>query len=291
VIRFSGYLVKFLGNEHRLISFYQKENTMNNQFLETPSTYEYLFFYIFIFFLGACLGSFFLLIGQRLPQGEDIVKKRSHCENCEHTLAFWELVPIFSYLALRGKCRSCQQKISPLYLGFELLTGILFTLSAFLLRTTNETLVAWTLLSLLLIITVTDITAQKIPNKVLLPFFILAIIERLFVQQLSIWWFPFLGGVVGFGVLFLLAFFSKGGMAGGDIKLFTVLGVFLGPIYILITLVLASLLALIYTVGEMVVRKKLRKHIPFGPFIALGTWLVYGYATGQFQYLMTLVGG
>ncbi|GGC99390.1 prepilin peptidase [Enterococcus wangshanyuanii] len=264
---------------------------MNNQVLSSPSTYEYLFFYIFIFILGACLGSFFLLIGQRIPRGEDIVKKRSHCEHCDHSLTFLELVPIFSYVFLRGKCRHCHQKIGAVYLGFELLSGTLFSLAAFLLRTTNETFVAWTLLSLLLIITVTDITAQKIPNKVLLPFFILAIIERVFLQQLNPWWFPIAGFVAGFGCLYLLALFSKGGMAGGDIKLFAVLGVFIGPIYVMITLVLASVFALIYAIGEMIVRKKLRRHIPFGPFIALGTWVVYSYATGQLQYLWSTVFG
>ncbi|WP_207695384.1 leader peptidase (prepilin peptidase)/N-methyltransferase [Enterococcus sp. DIV0212c] len=257
----------------------------------TVFTYEYLFFYIFLFILGTCLGSFYLLIGQRIPRGEDIVKKRSHCENCDHTLVFWELIPVFSYILLKGKCRNCNKKIGIVYIGFECLSGILFTSSAFLLRTSNETLVAWTLLSLLLIITVTDITAQKIPNKVLIPFFILAIIERFTVQQLNPWWFAPLGFAVGFGVLFLLALLSKGGMAGGDIKLFAVLGLFLGPIYILITLVLASVLALVYSIGEMIIKKKLRKHIPFGPFIALGSWLVYCYATGQLNYAFSLFFG
>ncbi|MBO0423630.1 prepilin peptidase [Enterococcus plantarum] len=264
---------------------------MENTFFTTPSTYEYLFFYIYIFILGTCLGSFFLLLGQRIPRGEDIVKKRSHCENCNHALAFWELIPLFSYILLKGKCRNCHEKIGFVYIGFECLSGILFTSTAFLLKTTNETLVAWTLLSLLLIITVTDITAQKIPNKILLPFCILAIIERFAVQQLNPWWFAPAGFAVGFGVLLLLALLSKGGMAGGDIKLFAVLGIVLGPIYIMITLVLASILALVYSIGELIIKKKLRKHIPFGPFIAIGSWLVYCYATGQFNDAFSLFFG
>lgn len=84
--------------------------------------------YIYIYTIGVVLGSFFTLAIYRIPRREDITHKRSYCPNCNHRLNFWDLIPVLSYIFLRGKCRYCHEKIRPRYIIIELLSGIAFLL-------------------------------------------------------------------------------------------------------------------------------------------------------------------
>ena len=86
---------------------------------------------IILFVLGTLFGSFFTVVGSRLPRGENFIKKRSHCDNCKHNLSFLDMIPILSFLFLKGKCRYCGKKIDSLSTWMELFTGILFSLSYF----------------------------------------------------------------------------------------------------------------------------------------------------------------
>ena len=95
-----------------------------------------IFFLIIIFITGIYFGSFFTLATYRLPKKENITHKHSYCPNCNHKLGVFDLVPIFSYLFLRGKCRYCGKKIGIRYFLFELLTGIVFVLFAISLNKT-----------------------------------------------------------------------------------------------------------------------------------------------------------
>ncbi len=90
--------------------------------------------YVLIFIIGTLFGSFFTLATYRIPLGQDITHKRSYCPKCNHKLAFWDMIPIFSYIFLGGKCRYCKSKIKIRYLLFELMTGIVFTLFAFSIK-------------------------------------------------------------------------------------------------------------------------------------------------------------
>jgi leader peptidase (prepilin peptidase)/N-methyltransferase len=142
---------------------------------------------------------------------------------------------------------------------------------------------------LLLTITISDLEEHKIPNSVILPFFIIGLFERLLISETTNWYFnPFLGIIVGFGIMFLLAYFSKGGMGGGDIKLLAVIGVFIGPLGALITLFLAAFLGLFYAIFSGAALKKGTK-IPFGPFLAIGAWIPYFYVSNQLGTLLLLV--
>lgn len=230
--------------------------------------------YSYIFIIGMCLGSFFMVVGFRVPRKETILG-RSHCESCQKTLTASQLIPIVSYFYLRGKCKYCASKIGRMAPVFEALTGFLFVAAAVLLQLKRETIVGWTLLSLLLIISVTDILYRVIPNKILLPFFILGMVERLFIPQNDYWWYPLVGFIVGFFPLFILGELSKDGMGGGDIKLFAVLGIFLGPIQVLISLFISAVIALITYIFLYIYKGEKQKYIPFGPFIAIGSMLVY----------------
>ena len=136
-------------------------------------------------------------------------------------------MPVFSYVFLKGKCRGCGTKIHWVYPVMELATGLLFAFAYYQLGFTLELVVALLFISLLVIITVSDIAYMLIPDKILLFFLIPLIVLRVF-EPLSPWWDSIVGAVVGFGVLFLIAIVSKGGMGGGDIKLFFVIGLVLG---------------------------------------------------------------
>lgn len=234
--------------------------------------------YIILFFLyGLLFGSFFNVVGLRVPKGESIVSPPSHCPACNRRLTAADLVPFFSYLFLKGKCRGCGAKISPIYPVMELLTGILFAFAYSQIGFTYELIAAILFISLLVIITVSDVAYMLIPNKVLLPFAILLAAAR-YLSPLSPWWDSIAGAVLSFLLLLAIAILSKGGMGGGDIKLFFVIGIVLGFIQSLLTLFFA---AVIGAVAGMILLKKSgrgkKTPIPFGPSIAAAAIIVYFY--------------
>ncbi|GEN31514.1 leader peptidase (prepilin peptidase)/N-methyltransferase [Cerasibacillus quisquiliarum] len=232
-------------------------------------------FLLYLFLFGLILGSFYNVVGIRLANGESIVTPRSHCPSCHHQLTAWELIPVFSYIYQRGKCKTCGMTISIKYPLFECVTATLFTISPLMVGWSKELLIALLLISLVIIITISDLEKMIIPNKVLLFFSIIMIILRLFIQT-EPWWNAYVAAMIGFLLLFIIAIVSKGGMGGGDVKLFFVIGLFVGIKGVFFTLFFASLFGLIYGLIMMVKQRLQRKQpIPFGPFIGIASLLVY----------------
>jgi leader peptidase (prepilin peptidase) / N-methyltransferase len=247
------------------------------------------FIYSYLFILGSVLGSFYNVVGLRVPQNESIVRPRSHCTSCGRTLTALDMVPVFSWLFLRGKCRSCGAKVSVIYPVIELATGLLFMLAFYHFGFNLEVLVSFTFISLLVIIIVSDIAYMLIPDKVLIFFTPLLIVERIFIP-LDPWWDPLAGAVFGFGLLFLIAVISKGGMGGGDIKLFFVIGLALGFKLTLLTFMLACFLGAFYGVFSIIMGKHNKKQpIPFGPFIAIGAILAYFYGNDMINWYISML--
>lgn len=231
----------------------------------------------FAFIFGAVFGSFFNVVGLRVPKNESIVHPPSHCTKCNRKLKSLDLIPIFSYIFLRGKCRGCGEKISPVYLLTEFATGLLFAFAYYKIGLQWELGVALLFISLLIIIVVSDIAYMLIPDKVLL-FFLVPIILFRVLSPLSPWWDSILGAVVGFGLLFLIAIVSKGGMGGGDIKLYFLIGIVLGTINSLLSLFFAAVIGMIIGFIVLKVQGKGRKTpVPFGPSIAVASIIVYFY--------------
>lgn len=244
--------------------------------------------YLLIFLYGITLGSFYNVVGLRVPLKKSIVKPRSHCSYCGHTLSMLEIIPVLSYMFVRGKCRCCKASISPLYPIFELLTGILFVLCPVILGWEAELFVAWTVISLMMIITVSDIQYMIIPDKVLLFFGSLLLVERIFIQ-LDPWWDSLLGAVVGFVLLYVISVVSKGAMGGGDIKLFAVIGLVLGAELVLLTFFLSTLFGTAGgLIGMFTGKVKKNKPIPFGPFIVIGTLISYFYGNSLINWYLNL---
>lgn len=241
-----------------------------------------------ILLYGAVLGSFFNVIGLRVPLNQSIILPRSSCPKCKHTLTPIELIPVLSFLIQRGKCRQCQVRISPLYPVMELLTGVLFVVVPLTLGWTVEIWVGWTLVSLFIIITVSDIKYMLIPDKILLFFAGFFLLERIFIP-LSPWWDSLLGAAIGFTLLLVISMVSNGGMGGGDIKLYALLGFVLGTKLVLMSLFFATLLgALIGMIGIGLGLVERKKPIPFGPFIATGTLIAYFYGNTIFNAYLNL---
>lgn len=239
--------------------------------------------------MGVILGSFFNVVGLRVPKKESLVAPPSHCPNCMRVLRAIDLIPVVSYGLLRGKCRTCGVRISPLYAWIELATGVLFAYATWQIGLTWELFVALLFISLLMIITVSDISYMLIPDKVLLFFLPLFMVGRIF-SPLTPWWDSALGAVVGFFVLLLIAVLSKGGMGGGDIKLFLLIGLVLGTLHTLLTLFLAAVLGLLFGGALLIIRKQGRKTpIPFGPAIVVAALLVYFYGEQVIARYMKLL--
>jgi leader peptidase (prepilin peptidase) / N-methyltransferase len=231
--------------------------------------------YILIYLYGITLGSFFNVVGLRVPMKKSIVAPRSACPTCGHKLTALELIPVFSYIFLMGKCRDCKSRISPIYPFIELLTGILFVLAPYQIGWSWELIVSWTLISLFMIILVSDIHYMIIPDKILLVFAGLFLFERL-LWPLTPWWDSLIGALTGFLLLLFISLVSKGGMGGGDIKLFALIGFVLGIKLVLLSFFLSTLYGAVIG-GTALLFKivKRRQPIPFGPFIVLGTLSAY----------------
>lgn len=241
------------------------------------AVYMEVVYSIFFFLFGIVFGSFYNVVGLRIPKGESIVTPPSHCTNCHRRLTVVDLVPVLSYIVLRGKCRTCGAKISPIYFFMELITGLLFVFSYLQLGLSLEFVIALFFISMLVIIVVSDIVYMIIPNKVLLFFLPLFIIGRV-ISPLNVWWDSILAAFVGYGILLLIALISKGGMGGGDMKLFFLIGIVMGTLNTLLTLFIASIIGLIIGSFLLIIQKKGRKTpFPFGPSIAIAAVIVYFY--------------
>lgn len=244
---------------------------------------------VFVCMYGMFLGSFYNVVALRVPIGESIVKPRSHCVACNRSLRVRELVPIFSYLFQRGKCRGCGTRISPLYCVFEGITTLGFLVSYGLYGITPMFFLSITLVSLLVIISLADLTYMIIPNSILLVFFLIIFLEQLLFSPYISIISAIIGSIEGFLLLWMIAILSKGGMGGGDIKLYAVIGLALGWKLTFLSLFFAAFIGLIYGLYERI-RGELRKgqEIPFGPFIAIGTILAFWFGEYLIQWYMYL---
>ena len=133
--------------------------------------------FVWMFIIGAIFGSFYNVVGLRLPTGESIVSPPSHCPKCYHKLSGIELIPIISYIIQKGQCKSCGDKISIIYPIFEATSGLLFALAYLSFGFNAELVIALTFISMLIIIVVSDINYLIIPDSILLIFGLALIIE------------------------------------------------------------------------------------------------------------------
>lgn len=227
---------------------------------------------IIFFIFGLIFGSFFQVVGLRLPKGESIIKPSSHCTNCNKNLKWYELIPIISYIFQGGKCRYCKKHISIKYPLYELLTGVCFALSYIVFGFSKELIIPITLISILIIVIISDIEYMVIPDEVLFIGTITILFEILILQGWSNLFHSFLSGLLGFVLMYLIKIigdfiFKAESLGGGDIKLFFLLGLVFNFDTMIVIIFLASFFALPYAISIMLMRKD--NIVPYGPFISL----------------------
>lgn len=231
--------------------------------------------YSYIFIMGLFLGSFYNVVGIRIPKKESLLG-RSHCPNCGKQLGAIELLPIVGYLILKGKCKECKTTISIKYPLMEFITAILFLVFfVFLRENMVEYILMVVFISLLVIISVSDIYYQTIPDIILLVFFPIILTLRL-LNPIDNWFDGLLGGAFGFIFMYLIALygkkrFKKEALGGGDIKLYIIIGIVLGYQTVFLSLFFAGFIAIIYGIFF----SKKGSYLPFVPFIFAGAILAY----------------
>ena len=223
--------------------------------------------------LGLIIGSFLNVVIYRLPNNKSIVSPPSSCGSCGHRLGALDLVPVLSYIFLKGKCRHCGERISIRYPLVELLTGGLFALLFWRFGLSFD-FVRFAVLSCILVSAAfIDIDHRIIPDKLNLFGIVTGLVFIFLPDSLTIK-NALLGLVVGGGLLLLVAVISRGAMGGGDIKLFAVIGLFLGLEKTIVALFLTFLLGGIAGIILIATKIKSRKdYIPFGPFIGIGAFI------------------
>lgn len=238
--------------------------------------------YLWVFFFGACIGSFLNVCIYRIPVGLSVVQPSSRCPHCGAGIRWWQNIPIVSWLLLRGKCSSCMAKISVRYLFVEALTGLLFIEIFIKFGLQPATMVFWIFAAALVAITFIDLDHQIIPDVISLPGIILGFATVSLTPLL--WSSSLLGILLGGGSLWLIAIIYEmltrnEGMGGGDIKLLAMIGAFLGWKAILPVIFISSCLGTLVGVPLMLLQRKSGKlAIPFGPFLSVAAmiWLLWG---------------
>lgn len=231
-----------------------------------------------IFILGTILGSFYNVVAYRVTKGESIVYPSSHCPNCNHKLMPWELIPIFSFILQGGKCSSCKSKISIFYPISEILCGILFVLCYISFGFSLNLIIALTYASMLIIVILSDYYYMIIEDIVLIVFGILLIIETYFINGFDVLLLSLKSGIISFLIMMLLKLFGdfifhRESLGGGDIKLMFIIGMIIGWEMSILTIFLSAFLA--FPISLYVIKKNKNHEIPYGPFLALASLIIY----------------
>lgn len=227
--------------------------------------------YIIIFLFGIVIGSFVNVLIYRLPKNENIVVVNSHCMSCGHQLKWYDLVPLFSWIFLRGKCRYCKEKISVQYPLIEAVNGFGYVL-IFLVCGLNLSSILYSIcFSMLVAISVIDWRTYEIPVGLNITILTLGIIQC--ILDYRNWSSYLIGMVCVSGFLFLLFIITSGrGIGGGDIKLMFAAGLLLGWKNIILALMLGCIIGSIIHIILMKVSNKGRM-LAFGPYLSAGILL------------------
>lgn len=228
-----------------------------------------------IFLYGLLIGSFLNVCIYRIPKGENITTTRSHCMKCGYQLRWYDLIPVISYILIKGKCRKCSDKISIQYPLIELLNGLLYVWIIKIHGINTTSILFCLVTSALIVLSVIDFRTYEIPVGFNVFIGILAII-RVIIDRNS-----FLSYLIGFflisGFLLLINILTKGrGIGGGDIKLMAVCGLLLGYKGILLAFVLGCIMGSVIHLIRMKFSNE-DKVLAFGPYLSMGIFITMLY--------------
>lgn len=245
-------------------------------------------FYILVFVYGIVIGSFVNVCICRLPNKENIVKVRSHCTQCGYQLKWYDLVPLFSYLVLGGRCRKCRQKISVQYPLVEALNGICYIIIFGVNGISLESVIFCLLTSALITLSVIDFRTYEIPLGINIFILTLGLI------RVGMDYHNWLNYVIGFiavsAFLYLIIAVTKGkGIGGGDMKLMAVCGLILGWKLIIFAFFAGCIIGSVVHVARMKVSKT--GHVlALGPYLSIGVFLALLWGEPIIQWYLRILG-
>ena len=260
---------------------------------DLPLWFGYVVFALF----GALLGSFGNVIIYRLPKGESVIKPRSRCQGCGHMVAWYDNIPMISWLLLKGQCRQCKMKISIRYFLVELTMALLFALTFHFIGW-NFLLVDYLIFVFgLVVCSFIDFDHMILPDVFTLSGIVIGLLGALLNPE-RYFWEAFIGVLMGGGFLWMTAYIyflmtKKEGMGGGDIKLIAWIGAVLGwkaiPFVIFSSALIGAVIGLYMARGQ---KDGLKTMIPYGPFLAGGAilYLLGGQTLGQWYLSLFLPG-
>lgn len=232
---------------------------------------------------GALIGSFLNVCIYRLPHRESIIHPRSRCLQCKALIAWYDNIPLLSFVWLRGRCRACRTRIAWRYPLVEAFNAAGYGFIAWRFGASLTALVYAVLLSALIVISFIDLDHMIVPDRITLPGMALGLVVGTLL--LPRWWDSISGFLLGGGLLYFMAWispylFGKEGMGGGDIKLLAMIGAFLGWKQVLLTVIVGGTLGAVVGVSLIGARVMTRgAYIPFGPFLSLGAVVAMLYGT------------
>jgi len=251
------------------------------------------------FIIGLIVGSFLNVCIYRMPKSQSIVAPRSFCPSCEHTIPWYDNIPILSFLLLRGRCRFCKASISVRYLVVELLTGLAFLTLVSSFGIGPKTIIYMALTCGMIIATFVDFEYQIIPDEITYGGMILAIIlSPIFPQlhgaetRLQSLLLSLAGLLTGGVVIYLTGvmgklIFKKEAMGGGDVKFLAMIGALLGYQKVLLIFFVAPFFG--SAVGIFMKLKYKAEIIPYGPYLSLATFMVIIWGEKILQYLFAYI--
>lgn len=251
-----------------------------------------IIYIIYMFVIGTIMGSFFNVIGHRLSKNESAIKPRSHCEFCGHILAWYELIPIISFLIQGGKCRKCRAKLSWWYPLIEIITGLFFVGCYLYYGFTYDLLLALIISSVLIITCISDFNYLVILDEVLVVSSLAALVVIFLKEGFNGLIISLLSGLLMFFFMLMVKIvgdkaFKRESLGGGDIKLSLFIGLVLGYKLSFINLVLASFLALPVAFYYLVKLKD--REVPFGPFLIISTFIIYIFSAQILDFIDLLI--
>lgn len=250
-------------------------------------TLVHIISYSIVFIYGAIFGSFANVCIYRIPAKESLLSQ-SHCQVCGHQLKWYELIPIASWLVLRGKCRSCGEKIAVQYPLVEFANGLLYVIIMAVLGIHIESMIYCLLATALFVLSVIDFRTYEIPPSINWFIFVLGGIHLVYDRRN---WLEYVIGFFCVSLFLLLLFYASGGraMGGGDVKLMAAAGFLLGWKLIILAFFIGCMLGSVIHIARMRIQKK-DHQLAMGPYLAAGIFLSVLWGNDIIQwYLLSFI--